>query len=254
MAIGLQWWSSSLFPSRWCRCWRGLRVGSLRQVDPTDVEQRAEELAEVMLEEESPVASEDQGVAARADGSQGLTQVMAMGLSPDLPTLRRQSSTDTEPDLGLVEVERFDRQVTGEWLHRREALQALHSRIASDRERAQQQTLMRLAERRRMLEVQQQQAEQMDREVEMAFVMSMLRPERWNYNYVHQEGDSECRICLEEYVCDEEIVRLPCFHYAHTQCMEKWLRRSANCPVCRTSLHEVAMLAQPQAEGTAEAQ
>mmetsp|Transcript_20037 Transcript_20037/g.36181 ORF Transcript_20037/g.36181 Transcript_20037/m.36181 type:complete len:253 (+) Transcript_20037:84-842(+) len=239
-ATRLQWWIRKLCR---CRCWRGMRLGVARQADLLDAEPRSDELAEVMLEQPpAPLLSD----------SEGLAQSAALA-SDEL----RQPHPTGEHELGSVEAERFDRQVTGEWLLRRhaEALQASEREIA-----ATQQALLRLAERRRAqhqaqdappqapVQTQQQMPEQLEREVEVAFLMSVLPPERWSYQYIHQEGDAECRICLEEYVCDDEIVRLPCMHYAHAQCLEKWLRRSACCPVCRTSLREVTMLSEFQAE------
>lgn len=79
--------------------------------------------------------------------------------------------------------------------------------------------------------------------MEAAMLMSLLPHEKWNFQYIRDEdqgaGDSECRVCLEEFVPDGEIVRLPCMHYAHTRCMEEWLLRSSCCPVCRTNVREV---------------
>mmetsp|Transcript_3128 Transcript_3128/g.7928 ORF Transcript_3128/g.7928 Transcript_3128/m.7928 type:complete len:242 (+) Transcript_3128:90-815(+) len=238
-ATRLQWWIQKLCRCR-CRCWRGMGLGVARQADLLDTEPRSDELAEVMLE---------QPPAASHPDSEGLAQNAAL--------LDGQPHLAAEHELGPAEVERFDRQVTGEWLLRRhaEALQASERELA-----ATQQALLRLAERTRRVQHEAQEAvppvqlhnqpqpEQLEREVEVAFLMSVLPPERWTYQYIHQEGDAECRICLEEYVCDDEIVRLPCMHYAHTQCLEKWLRRSACCPVCRTSLREVTMLSDFQAD------
>merc|ERR1719468_999761 len=79
--------------------------------------------------------------------------------------------------------------------------------------------------------------------VEAAMLMSLLPHEKWSYSYIrdedHGEGDAECRVCLCDYEVGEDIVRLPCMHYAHTQCVEAWLLRSPRCPVCRTSVREV---------------
>eukprot|EP00929_Paragymnodinium_shiwhaense_P087330 TRINITY_DN47548_c0_g1_i1.p1 TRINITY_DN47548_c0_g1~~TRINITY_DN47548_c0_g1_i1.p1 ORF type:complete len:307 (-),score=61.32 TRINITY_DN47548_c0_g1_i1:81-1001(-) len=76
-----------------------------------------------------------------------------------------------------------------------------------------------------------------------AILMSLLPHERWKFSYIRDadcgEGDGECRVCLADYEADEEIVRLPCMHYAHTQCMEQWLARQPRCPVCRTNVREV---------------
>mmetsp|Transcript_74582 Transcript_74582/g.151462 ORF Transcript_74582/g.151462 Transcript_74582/m.151462 type:complete len:82 (-) Transcript_74582:61-306(-) len=74
-------------------------------------------------------------------------------------------------------------------------------------------------------------------------LMSLLPSEKWTYGYIRDdeggEGDGECRVCLSDYEPGEDIVRLPCMHYAHARCMEEWLVRSPRCPVCRTNVREV---------------
>jgi hypothetical protein len=49
-------------------------------------------------------------------------------------------------------------------------------------------------------------------------------------------ADAMCSICLSEYV-DGEMLRLmpECRHRFHVVCLDAWLRRSASCPVCRSS-------------------
>eukprot|EP00475_Leptophrys_vorax_P002135 TRINITY_DN11219_c0_g1_i1.p1 TRINITY_DN11219_c0_g1~~TRINITY_DN11219_c0_g1_i1.p1 ORF type:complete len:489 (+),score=112.32 TRINITY_DN11219_c0_g1_i1:247-1713(+) len=43
-------------------------------------------------------------------------------------------------------------------------------------------------------------------------------------------GDSLCRICLGEYGAGEMILRLPCLHFYHKQCISKWLSANKKCP------------------------
>jgi len=78
--------------------------------------------------------------------------------------------------------------------------------------------------------------------VEAAFLMSLLPHEPWSFRHIRDEdngeGDAECRVCLADYEPGDDIVRLPCLHYAHTRCMEEWLVRSPRCPVCRTSVRD----------------
>ncbi|KAE8798723.1 RING-H2 finger protein ATL67 [Hordeum vulgare] len=49
-------------------------------------------------------------------------------------------------------------------------------------------------------------------------------------------GDLACSICLCEYR-DGEMQRImpECRHRFHLMCLDAWLRRSASCPVCRSS-------------------
>lgn len=44
--------------------------------------------------------------------------------------------------------------------------------------------------------------------------------------------DQECVICLEE-LTEEVSVLMPCSHSFHGDCIEKWLKTSHYCPICR---------------------
>lgn len=51
--------------------------------------------------------------------------------------------------------------------------------------------------------------------------------------------DNECIICYEK--MEYGIIRTPCNHYFHTECLNKWLesnkRDNKNCPICRINLN-----------------
>uniref|UniRef100_A0A7N0ZSI7 RING-type E3 ubiquitin transferase n=1 Tax=Kalanchoe fedtschenkoi TaxID=63787 RepID=A0A7N0ZSI7_KALFE len=46
--------------------------------------------------------------------------------------------------------------------------------------------------------------------------------------------EGACAICLEEN--KERFSRTPCKHVFHTKCVEKWLRISSSCPMCRYAM------------------
>ncbi|KAJ4458610.1 putative E3 ubiquitin-protein ligase RNF13 [Paratrimastix pyriformis] len=48
------------------------------------------------------------------------------------------------------------------------------------------------------------------------------------------EDKLSCPICLEEYKEGEPLRVLPCFHRAHQECLDPWLRKSKRCPICQT--------------------
>lgn len=48
----------------------------------------------------------------------------------------------------------------------------------------------------------------------------------------------ECCFCLEEYEGSTAIVRTPCRHIMHRECLAKWLQTSHFCPICRGDLEE----------------
>ncbi|GAX18308.1 E3 ubiquitin-protein ligase Arkadia [Fistulifera solaris] len=47
---------------------------------------------------------------------------------------------------------------------------------------------------------------------------------------------SDCMICLETFKVGDERKTLPCLHGFHSACVDKWLRTSASCPVCKYSI------------------
>ena len=45
-----------------------------------------------------------------------------------------------------------------------------------------------------------------------------------------------CPICLEELAAGELLRGLPCAHYLHRTCLDRWLGASGSCPVCRVQV------------------
>ncbi|OMJ96020.1 hypothetical protein SteCoe_396 [Stentor coeruleus] len=48
-------------------------------------------------------------------------------------------------------------------------------------------------------------------------------------------GDTNCTICAVEYSLGEKITVMQCDprHFFHNDCIKKWLKINANCPICR---------------------
>ena len=49
--------------------------------------------------------------------------------------------------------------------------------------------------------------------------------------------DSDCSICLSTMV-KKEVKSLPCIHTFHIECIDKWLKKSTRCPLCRKNYKE----------------
>ncbi|GMJ02192.1 hypothetical protein HRI_003888400 [Hibiscus trionum] len=48
-----------------------------------------------------------------------------------------------------------------------------------------------------------------------------------------EAGDGDCTVCLEGFDVESNAARMPCSHMFHGECIEKWLKQSHYCPVCR---------------------
>ncbi|KAE7997408.1 hypothetical protein FH972_002047 [Carpinus fangiana] len=53
--------------------------------------------------------------------------------------------------------------------------------------------------------------------------------------------DAVCCICLAKYADDEELKELPCFHVFHVECVDKWLKINALCPLCKSEVGECSV-------------
>ena len=51
-----------------------------------------------------------------------------------------------------------------------------------------------------------------------------------------------CSICLDDYQCGDEVIKIKCGHIFHTECLEKWnqtnnLNPTVNCPLCNDLIY-----------------
>jgi hypothetical protein len=53
---------------------------------------------------------------------------------------------------------------------------------------------------------------------------------------------SSCRICFNDYSEREEISKLPCDHFFHTECIQEWGKRNPVCPLCEIEIPAVENL------------
>uniref|UniRef100_A0A5B7A3A7 RING-type domain-containing protein n=1 Tax=Davidia involucrata TaxID=16924 RepID=A0A5B7A3A7_DAVIN len=50
--------------------------------------------------------------------------------------------------------------------------------------------------------------------------------------------DAVCCICLAKYANNDELRELPCSHFFHKECVDKWLKINALCPLCKFEVGE----------------
>ena len=53
------------------------------------------------------------------------------------------------------------------------------------------------------------------------------------------EENKKCLICLEEYVNNDNVIYLPCFHIFHKNCIIQWIKNHAICPLCKININEI---------------
>eukprot|EP01024_Parvocaulis_polyphysoides_P018837 TRINITY_DN18399_c0_g1_i3.p1 TRINITY_DN18399_c0_g1~~TRINITY_DN18399_c0_g1_i3.p1 ORF type:complete len:231 (-),score=36.90 TRINITY_DN18399_c0_g1_i3:176-868(-) len=54
-----------------------------------------------------------------------------------------------------------------------------------------------------------------------------------NNNSQNEKSVEECTVCRMEYESRQEIIKLSCGHYYHSQCIRRWLENNKVCPVCQ---------------------
>lgn len=59
--------------------------------------------------------------------------------------------------------------------------------------------------------------------------------QRWNPETDHN-GQTTCMVCLNSFEASNEVRQLPCGHVFHVQCIDQWLRRCTDCPICKTNV------------------
>eukprot|EP00434_Breviolum_minutum_P005576 symbB.v1.2.004918.t1/scaffold263.1/size248082/19 len=65
--------------------------------------------------------------------------------------------------------------------------------------------------------------------------------QRWNPETDHDghndhNGQTTCMVCLNAFEANNEVRQLPCGHVFHVSCIDEWLRRCTDCPICKTNV------------------
>ena len=45
-----------------------------------------------------------------------------------------------------------------------------------------------------------------------------------------------CMVCLEDFALSASCRRLPCGHVFHQSCIDEWLKRCTDCPICKANV------------------
>ena len=49
-------------------------------------------------------------------------------------------------------------------------------------------------------------------------------------------GEGGCSVCKDDYEMDQTVIKLPCCHMFHDDCIMPWLKERNSCPTCRFEL------------------
>jgi len=49
-------------------------------------------------------------------------------------------------------------------------------------------------------------------------------------------SQAQCMVCLSDFADGEDVRRLPCGHVFHAPCIDEWLRRCTDCPICKANV------------------
>lgn len=53
--------------------------------------------------------------------------------------------------------------------------------------------------------------------------------------FKENESYDSCTICLNDFIIDENILKLSCNHIYHEECIKLWFKKKSNCPNCLNS-------------------
>ena len=51
-----------------------------------------------------------------------------------------------------------------------------------------------------------------------------------------EESNKKCAICLERFNSKVKVIILPCIHIFHRTCINDWMEKQKNCPICKFEL------------------
>jgi hypothetical protein len=71
------------------------------------------------------------------------------------------------------------------------------------------------------------------------FLYKIYKINNITYNIIYFRSDIDvCSICLNNYIDNDLICQIKCFHIYHKSCIDTWINSSGNltCPICREEL------------------
>mmetsp|Transcript_41927 Transcript_41927/g.91442 ORF Transcript_41927/g.91442 Transcript_41927/m.91442 type:complete len:478 (-) Transcript_41927:191-1624(-) len=66
--------------------------------------------------------------------------------------------------------------------------------------------------------------------------INMVEKFRWGDAGSAVQTQTQCMICLSDFAETEEVRKLPCNHVFHMPCIDEWLNRCTDCPICKANV------------------
>lgn len=66
--------------------------------------------------------------------------------------------------------------------------------------------------------------------------LTMLERFEWPPATNEENSQNTCMVCLVDFVDSDDCRRLPCRHVFHCSCVDEWLRRCTDCPICKANV------------------
>ena len=64
-------------------------------------------------------------------------------------------------------------------------------------------------------------------------ILELLQDMKLTKEILEKIENKQCLICLENYIVEENLCYLPCFHLFHSDCIKAWIKKSNKCPLCK---------------------
>lgn len=66
--------------------------------------------------------------------------------------------------------------------------------------------------------------------------LKSLKTTKFDSKSVENSELTDCRVCITDFEDGDTVTTLPCGHRYHKGCIETWLRKKAECPICRKNI------------------
>ena len=66
-----------------------------------------------------------------------------------------------------------------------------------------------------------------------------IREEKKYSYFKYINKNEECPICYDKMKNKELIVKIQCSHLYHQKCINKWIMKRNNCPMCRANIKDI---------------